>query len=143
MAKALFNTYQTSLIHSGTQWQKQYSKCRSKSLDSRDAVPVPKANVLQNRLKQDCKVGETWRSYLWQSIPWKEYTLYHTFCNDSGLSDQYHQCSELHLLRGQSVWHPKELEQWNPAEVFQPDTPYVFSVVQCNTEVSRNCLVFS
>ncbi len=76
-----------------------------------------------------------WRRYLLRSVPWTEYTLYFTYLEATGRYDDFHfpGAAGKETLYGGSFWlADQDFAAWDPAEVFEAETPYQFMVVQSN-----------
>ncbi|HEX7748503.1 MAG TPA: DUF6492 family protein [Bordetella sp.] len=94
---------------------------------------------LQRRLQ--AVNGQDWRRVLLSHymIDWTEYTLYWLNAEREGLQDQYHtgpRPGQRALHADQSVWLAEQMQAWDAARHFAPDSDGLFAVVQSNTYIS-------
>jgi hypothetical protein len=84
--------------------------------------------------------GTDWRRVLLANyaIDWTEYTLYWLNAEDAGLLDRYHTTAkpgQRTLHAAESVWFVGQMEDWNSAHYFAPDSDGLFAVIQSNTRI--------
>lgn len=77
----------------------------------------------------------TWVAELILRLPWTEHSLYFTHLEQTGRRDQYHFCEPDRSVYGNSLWSGGTFDSWRPELSFDPDAPFVFSVVQSNRRV--------
>lgn len=77
----------------------------------------------------------SWRSYLLRNLGWSEYALYHTFLEGTNRWDHYHYEEGSTGIAWNSVWERNALAGWSPAQSFQGEGNFFFTVVQSNTDV--------
>ena len=76
-----------------------------------------------------------WRLYLLKSGQWTEYSLYYAFLEAYDLFEKYHFLLD-NRISGNSVWHIKDFDSWDPANSFLGERTFYFSVMQSNTGIN-------
>jgi hypothetical protein len=84
--------------------------------------------------------GTDWRRVLLANytVDWTEYTLYWLNAEREGLLDQHHnapQAGQQALHADESVWFASDMQDWDAARHFAPDSDGLFAVVQSNTRI--------
>jgi len=85
-------------------------------------------------------VPHNWREALITSLPWTEYSLYHTFLEQKELIDRFH-CQLVNPLSNHNLWgtNPEPFNDWDPALAFDQSAGHCFTVIQsrCNIPPKR------